>query len=65
LPVIPNVERLILLIDNDSNQEGQQAAAHATARWRAQGRTIVPLMPGTPDTDFNDFILKEDANVLA
>jgi DNA polymerase len=65
LPVIPNVERLILLIDNDSNQEGQQAAAHATACWRAQGRTLVPLMPGTPDTDFNDFILKEDANVLA
>jgi len=65
LPVIANVERLILLIDNDSNQEGQQAAAHAIACWRAQGRTVVPLMPGTPDTDFNDFILKEDVNVLA
>jgi DNA polymerase len=65
LPVIPNVEKLILLIDNDSNQEGQQAAAHATACWCAQGRTVVPLMPSTPDSDFNDFVLKEDANVLA
>jgi DNA polymerase len=65
LPVIPGVEKLILLIDNDGNQEGQQAAAQVTACWRAQGRTVVPLMPSTPDTDFNDLILKEDANVLA
>jgi DNA polymerase len=65
LPVIPMVERLILLIDNDANREGQQAAAYATVAWRAAGRTIVPLMPGTPDTDFNDLVLKEDANVAA
>jgi DNA polymerase len=65
LPVIPGVEKLILLIDNDSNQEGQQAAAHLTACWWAAGRTVVPLMPGTPDTDFNDVVLKEDANAAA
>jgi hypothetical protein len=64
LPVIPGVEQLILLIDNDSNQEGQQAAAHVAACWRAQGRTVMPLMPATADTDFNDLIMKEDANVL-
>jgi DNA polymerase len=65
LPVIPGVERLILLIDNDSNREGQQAAAHLTAYWRAQGRTVVPLMPGTLDTDFNDVVLREDSHVVA
>jgi hypothetical protein len=63
LPVIPGVERLILLVDNDINQEGQQAAEQTTGSWRAQGRTVVPLMPGTPDSDFNDLVMKEDANV--
>jgi hypothetical protein len=65
LPVIPGVEKLILLIDNDSNQEGQQAAAHLTACWRPQGRTVVPLMPEAVDTDFNDLVMREDASVLA
>jgi hypothetical protein len=65
LPVVPGAEKLILLVDNDSNQEGQTAAAQVTARWRAAGRIVVPLMPGTPDTDFNDVVLKEDANAAA
>jgi hypothetical protein len=63
LPVIPGVERLVVLIDNDSNQEGQQAAAQVTTSWQAAGRTVVPLMPNTPDTDFNDFVIKEDDHV--
>jgi Toprim domain len=62
LPVIPGVERLILLIDNDRNQEGQTAAAQVAASWRAAGRTVVPLMPDAVDTDFNDLVLKEDAH---
>jgi hypothetical protein len=65
LPVIPGVERLILLIDNDRNQEGQTAAAPVTARWRAAGRTVVPLMPDAVNTDFNDFVLKEDGHAVA
>jgi hypothetical protein len=65
LPVIPSVERLVLLVDNDRNQEGQQAAAQVTARWRAAGRTVVPLMPAEPDTDFNDLVLKEDSHAAA
>ncbi len=65
LPIIPGVERLVLLIDNDANQEGQNAASQIATCWRAAGRTVVPLMPGTPDTDFNDLVLREDANVLA
>ena len=60
LPVIPGVERLVLLIDNDSNQEGQNAALRIATRWRAAQRTVVPLMPETSDTDFNDIVIKED-----
>jgi DNA polymerase len=62
LPVIPEVKRLILLVDNDANQEGQFAAGHAAAVWRAAGRNVVMLMPPTADTDFNDLVLQEDAH---
>jgi DNA polymerase len=62
LPIIPGVDRLVLLIDNDLNQEGQNAAARVAACWRAAKRTVVPLMPETPDTDFNDVVIKEDGN---
>jgi hypothetical protein len=65
LPVIPGVERLIVLIDNDANQEGQTAAARVATVWRATGRTVVPLMPDTVDTDFNDLVLKEDSHAAA
>jgi hypothetical protein len=59
-PVIDGVERLVLLIDNDINQEGQTAARSLMARWRAAERTVVPLMPLGSDTDFNDVVIKED-----
>jgi hypothetical protein len=65
LPVIPGVGRLVLLIDNDANQEGQTAAARVAACWNAHGRTVVPLMPGTPNTDFNDLVMEEDSHVAA
>jgi DNA polymerase len=65
LPVIPGVERLVLLVDNDRNQEGQSAAAHVAAVWRAAGRSVVALIPPTVDTDFNDLVLKEDAHAAA
>ena len=50
----------MLLVDNDSNQEGQTAAARLATRWRAAGRFVVSLMPDTPDTDFNDVVITED-----
>jgi hypothetical protein len=62
LPVLPGVKRLVLLIDNDSNREGQSAATEVAARWRAAGRTVAPLMPSTPDTDFNDLIMMENCH---
>lgn len=65
LPVLPGVQRLFLLIDNDRNQQGQIAAARLAGRWRQYGRVVVPLMPSTPDTDFNDLVRMKDQNVLA
>ncbi|WP_158268053.1 toprim domain-containing protein [Bradyrhizobium sp. MOS002] len=65
LPIIPGVQRLFLLIDNDRNQQGQTAAAGVAEYWRRHGRAVVPLMPPTPGTDFNDLVLMKDQNVVA
>ena len=59
LPVLPGVERLILLIDHD--EAGRAAGRQCTDRWRRAGRSVVRLMPSTPGEDFNDLILREVA----
>jgi hypothetical protein len=58
MPLIPDVKRLIVLVDNDANHEGQNAAAVATQRWQLAGRTVVRLTPDRPGTDFNDLVLE-------
>jgi hypothetical protein len=58
LPIIPGVERLIVLVDNDRNQEGQAAAAYLKNAWRAVDVQL--LMPPGEDTDFNDLVIAED-----
>jgi len=55
LPVIPGVERLILLIDHDD--AGIAAADSCTQRWTRARRTVVRLMPDEAGADFNDLIL--------
>jgi DNA polymerase I-like protein with 3'-5' exonuclease and polymerase domains len=57
LPVIPGVERLIMLVDHDLNGAGQMAAMRCTERWTRAGRSVVRLMPRRPGADFNDLIM--------
>jgi DNA polymerase len=57
LPVLPDVTRLILLVDNDENGEGQRAAEQGRTAWTSAGRTVVPLIPKQCGWDFNDVIL--------
>jgi hypothetical protein len=61
LPVIPTVTRLILLVDNDANGEGQNAAACSQQRWQAAGRTVIRLTPKRAGTDFNDVVMERAA----
>ena len=61
LPVLPGVESLILLVDNDTNGEGQKAAGHCRQVWNAAGRTVVPLVPKQAGFDFNDVVLGRKA----
>jgi DNA polymerase len=56
-PVIPGVERLIVLVDHDG--EGQAAAARVMERWTRAGRTVVRLTPRRVGTDFNDLVMPE------
>src|SRR5262245_44674778 len=57
LPVLPNIARLIQLVDNDENGEGQRAAEQGRTIWTAVGRIVVPLIPKQLGWDFNDVIL--------
>jgi hypothetical protein len=53
-PVLSGVKRLILLVDNDENGEGQRAAGQCQRVWKAAGRITVPLIPKQRGWDFND-----------
>jgi DNA polymerase len=61
LPVLDGVERLILLIDNDENGEGQKAAERSRQTWSGRARSVVPLLPEHTGWDFNDVILGRKA----
>ena len=60
LPVLPDVERLILLVDHDLNGEGQAAAARCAEQWSRAGRTAVKLIPKRPGSDFNDIVKEKE-----
>jgi DNA polymerase len=55
-PVLPSVQRLIILVDNDA--EGQAAAAQCANRWHRAGRSVVLLTPKDPGADFNDLVMR-------
>lgn len=54
LPVLPGIDRLTLVIDNDESGTGQAAALTCSRRWRAAGRTVHGVYPAAPGSDFND-----------
>jgi hypothetical protein len=56
LPVLPGVERLIILVDHDA--EGRNAARICADRWSRAGRSVARLMPKRPGTDFNDMLME-------
>lgn len=62
LPTIDGVDRLIVLVDNDL--AGLQASQSCAARW-SMTRTVIQLTPDDVGADFNDIVIKEDANGAA
>jgi len=61
LPVLPGFKQLVLLVDHDENNEGQQAAGRCQRIWKSAGRTVVPLIPKQRGWDFNDMVLGRKA----
>jgi Toprim domain len=57
LPILPGVERLIILVDHDL--AGKNAALICRNRWQRAGRTVIELMHPRPGADFNDFVMPE------
>jgi putative DNA primase/helicase len=61
--VLPEVARtVIILVDHDASDAGEQAARTAAQRWLAEGRRVQIAMPPEPDTDFNDVLIGGAAN---
>jgi len=58
-PVLPKVERLIILVDHDP--AGKTAASYCAGRWERAKRSVIQLTPDEPGFDFNDLIMcRED-----
>jgi hypothetical protein len=57
-PVIPGVERLIILVDHDD--AGIAAACQCTERWTRAERTVIRLTPKRAGSDFNDLVIESE-----
>jgi Toprim domain-containing protein/CHC2-type zinc finger protein len=57
LPVLPSVERLIVLVDHDP--AGKDAARICANRWQRTNRSVIRLTPKRAGADFNDLIARE------
>lgn len=55
-PVLPHIERLTIIVDNDASGTGQKATAECRARWEAAGLRVRTVMPPTVGHDLNDFL---------
>jgi hypothetical protein len=56
LPIIPGVEELIIVGDNDLNNEGQNAVCSTLTRWRDLHLKAIPLIPKAKGADANDVL---------
>jgi phage/plasmid primase-like uncharacterized protein len=57
-PVLPGIEALTILADNDSNGRGQEAAKRCATRWAEAGREVVRFTPHKTNSDFNDMVMR-------
>jgi phage/plasmid primase-like uncharacterized protein len=60
-PILDGIEELTILVDNDENNVGQDAAKQCAIRWLEAGRSVRRLTPKIPGTDFNDLLVQYDA----
>jgi Toprim domain-containing protein/CHC2-type zinc finger protein len=56
-PILPGIEALTVLVDNDTSGTGQKNAAKCAERWRDAGREVARLTTNALGTDFNDMVI--------
>jgi hypothetical protein len=56
LPVIPGVDRLTILADNDESKTGERDARALRRAWMTRGRQVRIRMPADGGVDFNDLV---------
>ena len=56
-PVLPGIQALTLLVDNDESRAGRRAADECADRWEADRREVTLLEPKRLGADFNDLVL--------
>ena len=57
-PVLPGIECLTILVDNDASGTGQRAAEACAQAWLAAGKEVVRILPNEVGLDFNDLIIR-------
>jgi Toprim domain-containing protein len=55
-PVLPNIKKLVLLVDHDANGEGEKFANTCARVWRLANRKVERLQPPEVGMDFNDMV---------
>jgi putative DNA primase/helicase len=57
-PVLPGVEALTILVDNDESGTGQRRAIECSDRWTKAGREVLRVIPRRSGDDLNDIVRK-------
>jgi hypothetical protein len=55
-PVLPGMESLTVLVDNDVNGVGQRAARQCSQRWTTAGREVFRVIPTREGADMADIL---------
>jgi len=55
-PVLPGIECLTILVDNDANGTGQTRALECSRRWTSMGREVFRVVPTALGQDMADII---------
>jgi Toprim domain len=57
-PVLPGVDALTILVDNDESGTGQRRAIECSDRWTKAGREVLRIIPRRAGDDLNDIVRK-------
>jgi hypothetical protein len=55
-PLLPGIETLTIIVDNDANRTGQDSALECSLRWTSMSREVFRVVPTTVGTDMADII---------